>query len=85
MEIINLSERNSIINQYMAEIRDKEYQKNRLLFRNNIMRIGEFEAFELSSTSSTTPATPSSAPIANTRTPNTTRWAFTWSTWPRRA
>ena len=34
----------------MAERRDAEYQKNRLLFRNNIMRIGEFEAFELSKT-----------------------------------
>lgn len=50
MEIINLSDRNSIINQYMAEIRDVEYQKNRLLFRNNIMRIGEYEAFEISKT-----------------------------------
>lgn len=50
MKIINFSEHNSIINQYMAEIRDAEYQKNRLLFRNNIMRIGEFEAFELSKT-----------------------------------
>ena len=50
MKIINFSEQNSIINQYMAEIRDAEYQKKRLLFRNNIMRIGEFEAFELSKT-----------------------------------
>lgn len=50
MEIINFSEHNSIINQYMAEMRDKVYQKNRLLFRNNIMRIGEFEAFEISKT-----------------------------------
>ena len=50
MKIINFSEQNSIINQYMAEIRDAEYQKNRLLYRNNIMRIGEFEAFELSKT-----------------------------------
>ena len=50
MEIINLSEQNSIINQYMAEIRDAEYQKNRLLFRNNIQRIEEFEAFEISKT-----------------------------------
>ena len=48
MEIINLSDKNSIIGQYMAEIRDVEYQKNRLLFRNNIMRFGEFEAFEVS-------------------------------------
>lgn len=45
MEIINLSETNSIINQYMAEIRDVNYQTNRLLFRNNIMRVGEFEGF----------------------------------------
>ena len=50
MKIVNFSEQNSIINQYMAEIRDVDYQKNRLLFRNNIMRIGEFEAFELSKT-----------------------------------
>lgn len=34
----------------MAEIRDAEYQKNRLLFRNNIQRVGEFEAFEISKT-----------------------------------
>lgn len=50
MEIINFSEQNSIVNQYMAEIRDKDYQRNRLLFRNNVMRIGEFEAFEISKT-----------------------------------
>lgn len=48
MEIINLSEQNSILGQYMAEIRDAEYQQNRLLFRNNIRRIGEYEAFEVS-------------------------------------
>lgn len=50
MRVINLSENNSIINQYLAEIRDVEYQKNRLLFRNNIMRIGEMEAYEISKT-----------------------------------
>ncbi|WP_018464140.1 uracil phosphoribosyltransferase [Segatella paludivivens] len=50
MKIVNFSEQNSIINQYLAEIRDVDYQKNRLLFRNNIIRIGEFEAFELSKT-----------------------------------
>lgn len=50
MKIINLSDSNSIIGQYMAEMRDKEYQKNRLLFRNNIKRVGEFEAFEISKT-----------------------------------
>ena len=50
MEIINLSEKNSIINRYLAEMRDCDYQKNRLLFRNNIKRIGEYEAFEISKT-----------------------------------
>ena len=48
MKVINFSEQNSVINQYMAEIRDKSYQRNRLLFRNNIARIGEMMAYELS-------------------------------------
>ena len=34
----------------MSEMRDKDYQHNRLLFRNNIMRIGELEAYEISKT-----------------------------------
>ena len=50
MEIINFSEHNSVINQYMAELRDKSYQRNRLLFRNNIKRVGEMMAYELSKT-----------------------------------
>lgn len=50
MQVINLSEKNSILNLYMAELRDKRYQQNRLLFRNNIKRIGQVMAFELSET-----------------------------------
>ena len=50
MEIINLTELNSIMNRFMAELRDKQYQQNRLLFRNNIRRIGEYMAFEISKT-----------------------------------
>lgn len=50
MEVINFSEHNSIINQYLLEIRDKEYQQNRLVFRNNIERIGELMAYEISKT-----------------------------------
>ena len=50
MKIVNFSEQNSIVNQYLAEIRDVDYQKNRLLFRNNIQRIGELEAYEISKT-----------------------------------
>ena len=48
MKTINLSEQNSVLSQYLAEIRDIDYQKNRLLFRNNIQRIGEMMAFEIS-------------------------------------
>ena len=50
MKIINLSEQNTIVNQYLAEIRDKDYQKNRLLFRNNVTRVGEMMAYEISKT-----------------------------------
>ena len=50
MEVIDFSKSNSIINQYMSELRDKTFQKNRLLFRHNITRIGEMMAYELSKT-----------------------------------
>ena len=50
MKIIDLGKQNSIIGQYMAEVRDVEYQQNRLLFRNNITRIGEMMAYEISKT-----------------------------------
>ncbi len=50
MQVINFSETNSILNQYLAEIRDVNYQQNRLLFRNNITRVGEMMAYEISKT-----------------------------------
>ncbi len=50
MKVINLSEQNSVLNMYLSEIRDRKYQQNRLLFRNNIVRIGEVMAYELSKT-----------------------------------
>ena len=50
MEVTDFSRTNSVINVYMSELRDKNYQKNRLLFRHNIMRIGEIIAYELSKT-----------------------------------
>ena len=50
MQIVDLSKNNSIINQFLAEMRDVDYQQNRLLFRNNIMRVGEMMAYEISKT-----------------------------------
>lgn len=50
VEVIDFSEQRSVMNQFMAELRDRKYQQNRLLFRNNIERIGQMMAFELSQT-----------------------------------
>ncbi len=48
MKIINFAESNSILNQYVAEIRDVQVQGDRLRFRRNIERIGEIMAYEMS-------------------------------------
>ena len=48
MKIVNFASEKSIINQYMAEIRNVDYQANRLVFRRNIERIGELMAYEVS-------------------------------------
>ena len=48
MKIINFAETNSILNQYVAEIRDVQVQSDRLRFRRNIERIGEIMAYEMS-------------------------------------
>jgi len=57
IDIINFSEQQTVINQYMAELRDKSYQRNRLLFRNNIERIGMLMAYEISKRLSYKPRT----------------------------
>lgn len=48
MKIINFSETNSILNQYVSEIRNVEVQNDRMRFRRNIERIGEIMAYEMS-------------------------------------
>ena len=50
MKIRDFSKENSVINQYVLEIRDKEIQKNRMYFRRNIGRIGSMMAYEISKT-----------------------------------
>ena len=50
MKIINFNESNSVLNQYVAEIRNVEVQNDRLRFRRNIQRIGEIMAYEISKT-----------------------------------
>jgi uracil phosphoribosyltransferase len=48
MKIIDLNESNSVLNQFVSEIRNVEVQNDRLRFRRNIERIGEIMAYEMS-------------------------------------
>lgn len=48
MKVINLSKSNSILNTYLAELRDVNVQSERMRFRQNIVRIGHVEAYEIS-------------------------------------
>ncbi len=50
MQIHNLSQKNSLLNNFISEIRDKNIQKDSMRFRRNIERIGEVLGYELSKT-----------------------------------
>jgi uracil phosphoribosyltransferase len=46
--VINLSKEHSLVSNWIAEIRDSEVQKDRMRFRQNLQRIGEIAAYEIS-------------------------------------
>ena len=48
MRIVNLGDTNSILNKFVAELRDVDIQKDSLRFRRNVERIGEIMAYEIS-------------------------------------
>lgn len=48
--VIDLSKNNSLLNHWVAELRDVNVQNDRMRFRRNIERIGEVAAYELSKT-----------------------------------
>jgi uracil phosphoribosyltransferase len=48
MRVINLSEKPSLLNQYLKELRNVDVQKDSMRFRRNIERIGEIMAVEIS-------------------------------------
>lgn len=50
MDIKILGNNNSILDQYLSEIRHEEIQKDPLRFRENMYRIGEIFAYEISKT-----------------------------------
>ncbi|MBE0650073.1 MAG: uracil phosphoribosyltransferase [Bacteroidales bacterium] len=45
---IELGKKNSVLNQFISEVRDINVQKDRLRFRRNLERIGEIFAYEIS-------------------------------------
>lgn len=48
MKIVDFSKSNSVVNKFIAEMRDVNIQNDRLRFRTNIQRIGEIIAYEIS-------------------------------------
>ena len=50
MKVIDFAEQDSLISQYMTELRDEKVQKDMLRFRRNLERIGEIMAYEISKT-----------------------------------
>lgn len=48
MKIVDFSKSNSVVNKFIAEMRDVNVQNDRLRFRANIQRIGEIMAYEIS-------------------------------------
>ena len=48
--IINLSDTNSLVGEWLSEIRSMEIQTDRMRFRRNMERLGEVAAFEISKT-----------------------------------
>ena len=50
MKVINIGESHSVLNSYLAEMRDVHIQKDRLRFRTNLMRVGNIFGYEISKT-----------------------------------
>ncbi|MEG0807989.1 MAG: uracil phosphoribosyltransferase [Alistipes sp.] len=52
-----LNQQNTVLNKFIAQIRDKAIQKDSMRFRRNMERIGEITAYEISKTLNYAPAT----------------------------
>jgi uracil phosphoribosyltransferase len=70
--ITNFSEQNSLLSQFLAEIRNVDVQQDRMRFRRNLERISEIMAYELSKTFTykveeiITPLGEANVPLSNT-------------------
>ena len=50
MKVINLGQKNSVLNKFVSEMRDITVQKDSLRFRRNLERLGEIFAYKISQT-----------------------------------
>lgn len=50
MKVINLGKTDSVLNNFVAQMRDKNIQKDCLRFRTNLERLGQIFAYEISKT-----------------------------------
>lgn len=50
MKVINLGQKNSVLNKFVAQMREKNIQKDSMRFRRNLERLGEVFAYEISQT-----------------------------------
>lgn len=50
MKVVNLGLKNSVLNKFVAQMRDKDIQKDSMRFRRNLERLGEIFAYEISQT-----------------------------------
>lgn len=48
MKIVDLSQNNTLLNQFLVELRDINMQRDSMRFRRNVERIGEIMAYEIS-------------------------------------
>ena len=48
MQVINRGANDSILNTYIAQMRDNVIQKDRKLFRTNLRRVGQIFGYEIS-------------------------------------
>ena len=48
MKVVDFSKRNTVVNKFIAELRDVNIQNDRMRFRRNVERIGEIMAYEIS-------------------------------------
>jgi len=55
MKLINLGQSDSLLNTFVAQMRDKQIQKDSMRFRTNLHRLGQIFAYEISKTLTFTP------------------------------